>query len=101
MEKEELIKCLKIHMDIESDCKGCPAEKLPCCYDNVILEVISILEEYQRPQGEWIEEGAEIGAFGIKYTWNKCNQCGWSSNIVIPKNFCPNCGAVMRGDKND
>ena len=56
----------------------------------------------KRPQGEWIKEGTEIGAFGIKYTWNKCSKCGWSSSLVLPKNFCPNCGADMRGgEKND
>ena len=51
--------------------------------------------EYQRPQGEWIEENTETGALGIKYTWFKCSQCGWDSSLVIPNNFCPNCGAKM------
>ena len=56
---------------------------------------------YKRPQGEWIEENSETGALGIKYTWVKCNQCGWSNSLVIPKNFCPNCGAYMRGTTNE
>lgn len=48
------------------------------------------------PKGEWIEESSETGALGIKYTWVRCNQCGWVNSLVIPKNFCPNCGADMR-----
>lgn len=52
---------------------------------------------FERPKGEWIEETSETGALGIKYTWVRCNQCGWSNSLVIPKNFCPNCGADMRG----
>lgn len=54
-----------------------------------------------RPQGEWIEEDTELGAVGIKYTWYKCNKCGWSSSLVIPKNFCPNCGADMRKESDN
>ena len=53
-------------------------------------------EKLIRQKGEWVEENSETGAFGIKYTWFKCNQCGWNSSLVIPKNFCPNCGADMR-----
>lgn len=52
---------------------------------------------YGRPKGEWIEENSETGALGIKYTWFRCNQCGWKNSLVIPRNFCPNCGAKMKG----
>jgi rubrerythrin len=57
--------------------------------------------DYARPHGEWIEESSETGALGIKYTWVKCNQCGWNSSLVIPKNYCPNCGADMRKEASD
>ena len=45
----------------------------------------------ERPQGEW----EKIGEIGLAY---KCNKCGEVS--VIPTNFCPNCGADMRGEVN-
>ena len=57
--------------------------------------------KHERPQGRWIEEGTEVGAFGIKYSWNKCSKCGWSSSLIIPKNFCPNCGASMVGGEKE
>ena len=44
--------------------------------------------EAERPQGKWIK----IGEIGLAY---KCNKCDVVS--VIPENFCPNCGADMRG----
>ena len=69
-----------------NDCDGYEAGYVAGSHDN------------KRPLGEWIEEGTEIGAFGIKYTWNKCNKCGWSSSLVLPKNFCPNCGAEMEAN---
>ena len=58
-------------------------------------------KKYARPTGEWIEENSETGALGIKYTWFRCNQCGWDNSLVIPRNFCPNCGADMRGEESE
>ena len=55
----------------------------------------------ERPQGEWIITREEQGAFGIIYKMRKCNKCGWENSLLIPRNFCPNCGANMRGDTND
>ena len=60
---------------------------------------IKALEESN--QGEWIITREEQGAFGIIYKRRKCNRCGWESSLLIPRNFCPNCGAEMRGKKND
>lgn len=52
---------------------------------------------FSRPQGEWIITREEQGAFGIIYKMKKCNRCDWESSLLIPRNFCPNCGADMRG----
>ena len=29
----------------------------------------------------------------------QCSNCNWSTRADIPRNFCPNCGADMRGGK--
>ena len=68
--------------------------------DAFLVSIKNSIPYEERPQGRWIEEGTEVGAFGIKYSWNKCSKCGWSSSLIIPKNFCPNCGTDMRGNKN-
>ena len=53
-----------------------------------------------RPQGEWLEVEDCIG--DVHY---KCDQCGveWTFPCGTPKdntaNFCPKCGADMRGEK--
>ena len=47
----------------------------------------------ERPQGEWIIDGHHIRC-------NKCNDyiCNTDrEGNKIPDNFCPNCGADMRG----
>lgn len=41
-----------------------------------------------RPQGEWIDIDGEW----LDY---KCDKCGWQS--TRKHNFCPSCGADMRG----
>ena len=53
---------------------------------------IKALED--RPRGEWIDHG---------YSFYICNKCGMGNNNVggCKTNFCPNCGADMRGGKND
>ena len=48
-----------------------------------------------RPKGKWIIDGHHIRC-------NRCNEyiCNTDrEGDKIPDNFCPNCGAAMRGDK--
>jgi len=51
-------------------------------------------KDFERPQGEWIRK--QVSPAGCIYV---CSQCGMEE--VIGGNFCWNCGADMRGDKND
>ena len=63
-------------------------------YQDGFLEGKKICE---RPQGEWIIDGHHIRC-------NRCNEyiCDTDrEGNKIPDNFCPNCGADMRGDNND
>lgn len=100
MDKKDIIKGLLVHINQEIDCEICPYQNVINCNETLINDAVKLIELQFRPQGEWIEENSETGALGIKYTWLKCNKCGWSHGLVIPKNFCPNCGADMRGKKN-
>ena len=69
-------------------------------YDIYTKEVKEHLEELptadvrENVRGEWILKEDRRIVDG--YDW-KCNQCGsWQR---YTSNFCPNCGADMRGDK--
>ena len=61
--------------------------------DKLIANGIPFDSFPEREKGEWIYEGDEIsGVF-------KCSNCGEGSEIPDFEhfNFCPNCGADMRG----
>lgn len=45
------------------------------------------------PKGEWISQYDEDGKTG----WYECSCC--HSERAFNTNFCPDCGADMRGDK--
>ena len=52
--------------------------------------------EPERPQGEWEEVDIKPMPYG-GYTCNrKCNKCGYFTR-EYRLNFCPNCGAKMKG----
>lgn len=48
--------------------------------------------------GMWIKikTNDEAGVLGIKYQELQCSNCGYAHSLLIPRNFCPNCGAYMR-----
>lgn len=50
-----------------------------------------------RPQGEWIMSKPEEDGFGAVF---QCSRCSCEVDCV-PTNFCPNCGARMKGAKDE
>ena len=70
---------------------------IPPMEDIIVSTLMTIAEqptiEPERQKGEWID---------LDYTeaWlYKCDQCGRRSDFK--DNYCPDCGADMRGDSDD
>lgn len=58
---------------------------------DVAIEALSV-----ERTGEWIDFDLKPAPNGVPV--EKCGNCGeWSTQMG--KNFCPNCGADMRGEK--
>ena len=58
--------------------------------------VCDALHKVSRPTGEWIHDGVDVEG-GVD--WMHCSNCGksdvWAD--ATRTNFCPNCGARMKG----
>ena len=64
------------------------------CWSVVIEHIIDNAPTVERPTGKWEEKNDRYGYF--------CSVCGellpCSEEYDFQTNFCPNCGADMRGD---
>lgn len=60
-----------------------------------VKKYILAIPSVERPQGEWIIEQDEQGR-----TYGKCTVCGMKQYAGYI-NFCPDCGARMKGVDND
>jgi len=53
-------------------------------------------------RGKWLYDGFDgYNMLGEEFRWKKCSLCGYSYSTALSKshNYCPNCGADMRGDE--
>ena len=66
-----------------------------CAYGlQVVMAVddLMYLPEYKPPKGHWV--GIDDEPFDM---W-ECDNCGYVIEREEPTNFCPNCGADMKGE---
>ena len=49
--------------------------------------------------GKWLIHKAYQG--GIEEKWFQCSKCGWENALLIPRNFCPNCGTTMKKESEE
>lgn len=68
-------------------------------YSDKLWETAYDRGKNDRPKGKWIKESKLWGGFGDSVLVNTCSECG-ESFIYHGNNpnYCPNCGAYMRGD---
>lgn len=78
------------------DCKEYDKEKNRCPRWNRVIR--TALEEAQpeRKKGKWKKSYADHEAFGVRPFFRYCSECHEST--VYAYNYCPNCGADMRGE---
>lgn len=57
------------------------------------IDAIRTIPSADRPQGEWIHDYH----FGLALPEHKCSVCGEWEYSDTESNYCPNCGAMMKG----
>ena len=72
-------------------------------HESDAVEAISMLPSADRPRGEWISDRlyrlytTNGGSYGVY----RCSVCeSYYPDIVSTWNYCPHCGADMRGEKD-
>ena len=58
---------------------------------DIIERDINAIPSADRPRGEWIEQEDDYHHY-----W-ECSECGMGVGLDDIRNFCPNCGADMKG----
>ena len=94
--KEELIKHFW-HGDLEEtqEAFNQGIEKAIKIIDNA-PQVHGIVAFVEKPQSEWIIKPKENSQSAILI----CKRCNHFIPITVDKNFCPNCGSRMIGERN-
>lgn len=72
--------------------------KLDCLMDE--HRTVTIDPASLRPKGEWITMSFWKNRRGhhVQYVVKKCSLCNFRVKARWDNNFCPNCGADMRGE---
>lgn len=69
-------------------------------YENHVqgdFKIEEMADDLADTHGEWIQHQSKYGLDGeMVYT---CNRCGYNNGFT-KTNFCPNCGAKMKGNQN-
>ena len=85
----------------KDDCHGVRCRA--CQYGDEINDIDSAPTVEQRKAGQWID-GKRMKFDGTFYWFRQCNQCGYERNDCDTEkdsNFCPDCGADMRGEQHE
>ena len=61
------------------------------CGDCAVVEKVRKALSADRPQGEWVEQEDDYHHY-----W-ECSECGMGVGLDDIRNYCPNCGAKMKG----
>ena len=90
IKREDAIKIMACEMYAEAQSQGYDVDSI----EDFMPEAKAWMNDApsaDRPQGEWIEQEDDYHHY-----W-ECSECGMGVGLDDIRNFCPNCGAMMKG----
>ena len=63
-------------------------------FSNALMEEIEVLPSADRPKGEWIKSKTHASMW-------VCSNCDWGYQDCYDFDYCPSCGADMRGEDDE
>lgn len=90
---------LRDEMALYTELTGEDGTKVPIIALGHFLWGYEIGVNKSRPKGKWETVSREKEACEIFFTNKKCSNCGYEYCFPFYYNYCPECGADMRGKK--
>lgn len=82
-----------LDLDFDRICVTCAKPNEMIRQKIIELPVIN----HQKPKtGQWIT--FEAMQSGFKEIWYRCSICKWKNALLLPRNYCPNCGCRMESE---
>lgn len=69
-------------------------------YTDEEVQKMQDLEQAERKKGKWLHKSKQLAALNTAW-WYECSICGYHAFNGMRTDFCPNCGADMRGNEDD
>lgn len=98
---------IQINISMPDNCVECPlnswdGEMYSCPFSgipalNIGRQANCPLEEVKNRKGHWIVE--DVYSNWTDWTFYYCSECGRKFKDLEALQFCPNCGAEMKGNK--
>ena len=86
---------LNFELEVEADPEDIKAITKGMALYAEYIKSIPAADVVERKKGEWARKYHKRN--GIHYLGEKCSVCGYEV-MVIGYDFCPNCGASMKGE---
>ena len=65
-----------------------------------LLNEMPAADVRENVKGEWVHKSEKLAPLNTVW-WYECSACGHHAFNEMTTDFCPNCGADMRGEKNE
>lgn len=102
LEQESCEDCISRQSVLNALCNDCELyknEKQTCfskCEEYHFLVTLPSVKPKEKV-GHW--NTYIVSCDGIDEEWLECSECMWSNALLIPRNYCPNCGCRMEGSE--